>query len=84
AFQMVKKDWFDIIFMDIQMPVMDGFEASRAISNLYKGRQKPIIIAVTANVLGTDIEEYTSAGINEYISKPITKNSLWDVLSKFI
>ncbi len=84
AFQMVKKDWFDIVFMDIQMPVMDGFEASRAISNLYEGRQKPIIIAVTANVLGTDIEEYTSAGINEYISKPITKNSLWDVLSKFI
>ena len=84
AFQMAKQDWFDIIFMDIQMPVMDGFEASRAISRLYEGEKKPVIIAVTANVLGTDKEAYKKAGIDSFLSKPITKNSLWGVLSKYI
>lgn len=61
----------DIIFMDIQMPEMDGIEATRQIIAQW-GDQKPMIIAMTANGLQSDKEKYLAAGMDDYISKPIT------------
>ncbi len=84
AVQKVKSTWYDVILMDIQMPIMDGVEASELITEIYTGKKKPIIIAVTANALVTDQKRYKQAGINGYLSKPITKESLREALSKFI
>jgi CheY-like chemotaxis protein len=61
----------DIVFMDIQMPEMDGLEATRQIIEQW-GDQKPLIIAMTANALQSDKDKYLAAGMDDYISKPIT------------
>lgn len=84
AVQKVKESWYDVILMDIQMPVMGGFEASRKITEFFEGKKRPIIIAVTANAFVSDLENYEQAGFNGYISKPITKEALREALGKFI
>ncbi len=84
AVRMATADWYDVILMDIQMPLIDGLEASKLITKNYAGNKKPIIIAVTANAMVSDQKKYQRAGIDGYLSKPITKDSLKEVLSKFI
>ena len=73
-------DKYDIIFMDVQMPEMDGYEATRRIRALDapKARQIPII-AMTANVFKEDVEKSRAAGMNEHVGKPL---SFDDILSK--
>lgn len=77
AFDIVKTKNYDLIFMDIVMPIMDGNEATRLIRK--KGIKTPII-AMTANVISKDIAESLKTGMNAYITKPVTK----DRLRKFI
>jgi CheY-like chemotaxis protein len=62
---------FDIVFMDIQMPEMDGFEATKQIIAQW-GDKKPLIVAMTANALSTDKDRCLEAGMDDYISKPVT------------
>ncbi|MCX6239394.1 MAG: response regulator [Bacteroidia bacterium] len=62
---------FDIVFMDIQMPEMDGIEATRQIVTQW-GDQKPLIVAMTANALKSDKEKCLAAGMDDYICKPLT------------
>ncbi|MCL2704869.1 MAG: response regulator [Spirochaetaceae bacterium] len=78
-------DKFDIIMMDINMPVMDGIEATRQIRSLEtpKGKEVPII-AVTANVLPEDVTEYIKAGMNDYVSKPVDFDILVHMLYKYL
>jgi two-component system sensor histidine kinase BarA len=73
---------YDIIFMDAQMPVMDGIEATQEILEFEKEEEIPHtpIIAVTANVLKGDRERFLGAGMDDYISKPIKKEELLRVL----
>ena len=72
---------YDIILMDVQMPEMDGLEATRLIR---KGNIKqPIIIAMTANVLPEDKEACFNAGMDDYISKPIPVTELVKSLEKW-
>jgi CheY-like chemotaxis protein len=72
---------YDIIFMDLQMPEMDGYEASRRIRALDMPRASTIpIIAMTANVFREDIEKCLEAGMNGHISKPIDVNDVFSVL----
>ena len=61
---------YDLIFMDIQMPEMDGITATREIKSKLAGGQVPVIIAMTANAMSGVREEYLEAGMDDYISKP--------------
>ena len=86
AFEKRKNNHYDIVFMDIQMPVMDGVEATHAILNFEsKNSQKHIpIVALTANALKGDRERFLNEGLDEYVSKPIEMNELLYVLNKFL
>ena len=73
---------YDVIFMDIQMPEMDGLEATRIIRQEYLGPNPPYIIAFTARALPSDREKCIKAGMNDYLSKPFTIHDLKDALSR--
>ena len=72
---------FDLIFMDIHMPIMDGIEATPKITEL--GVETPII-AMTANVMIEDVELYKKIGMKDHIGKPFTSQLLWSVLLKYL
>jgi len=72
---------YDLVLMDVQMPEMDGLEATRSI-RLYPGRQ-PVIIALTANAMLGDKEECILAGMDDYISKPVRLDELMRLLKKW-
>jgi len=86
AFEKRKNKQYDLIFMDIQMPVMDGVEASHEIVNYETEEElKHIpIVALTANALDGDRERFISEGLDEYIPKPIETNELLFILKKFL
>jgi PAS domain S-box-containing protein len=71
----------DIILMDVSMPVMDGLEATRIIRSW--GQPQPAIIALTANAFDTDREVCLAAGMNEFVTKPISRTQLLEVLASF-
>ncbi len=73
-------DYYDVILMDIQMPVMNGYEATRAIRALEDARSKVRIIAVTANAFETDKENAKAAGMDGHVSKPLDVDALYNVL----
>jgi len=75
---------YDVIFMDAQMPIMDGIEATQEIIEFEKeeGLAHTPIVAVTANVLKGDRERFLGAGMDDYISKPIDMNELKRILEK--
>ena len=81
ALKMAGRKTFDIIFMDIQMPVMDGLEATRRIKKIYP--VQPYIIAMTANALQQDKERCLEAGMDDYISKPVKLEELVAILEKW-
>jgi CheY-like chemotaxis protein len=72
---------YDVVFMDVQMPEMDGFEATRIIRNSFKAEDQPRIIALTAHALKGDRERCLKAGMDDYISKPIQLEELRSKLS---
>jgi signal transduction histidine kinase/CheY-like chemotaxis protein len=76
-------DEYDAIFMDVRMPVMDGLEATRKIRALLRPDAKSIpIIAMTANVFTEDMDSCISAGMNDFLSKPIDTRKLFGILSE--
>lgn len=77
---------YDIVLMDVQMPVMDGFEATRIIRKPNSNVLNPdvIIIAMTAHALQGDREKCIEAGMNDYVSKPITPRALVEVLDRWL
>ncbi|MFD2943623.1 PAS domain S-box protein [Flavobacterium notoginsengisoli] len=83
AIQQFEKINPTIVFMDIQMPIMNGYETTRAIRNTKKGRDIPII-AVTAGAEKDERNKCISAGMDDYISKPIMKGSVEETLIKWL
>lgn len=82
ALEMVRQQKPDIIFMDCQMPVMDGIEATQELRKTYSKDQLPII-AVTANALSNDRERCFRAGMNDYLVKPVKSNTLQETLKNW-
>lgn len=82
AIEKLRSKKFDIILMDIQMPEMDGLEATQIIRNDLK-IQTPII-ALTANAFKTEIEKCKIIGMNDYVTKPFEENTLLKIISKYV
>lgn len=80
-----EENYYDAILMDIQMPIMDGYEATRAIRNLPRNDVKTLpIIAMTANALEEDKEAAIKHGMNAHVAKPIDTKVLMQVLEQFL
>lgn len=88
ALQMFEKspdDYYDMIFMDIQMPVMDGLQATRAIRELYrKDAVRVPIVAMSANAFVEDMKRSRRAGMNEHIAKPLNLEKLLGVMEHYL
>ncbi|MEP7279272.1 MAG: ATP-binding protein [Bacteroidota bacterium] len=83
ALQALQEQDFDLVLMDIQMPEMDGINATQCIRQLADSTKASIpIIALTANALKGDSERYLQAGMNDYLSKPFTEESLFNVIKR--
>ena len=86
AFEKRKNGEFDVIFMDIQMPVLDGIEATQEILDYEEDFEVPHIpiIALTANALKGDRERFMDAGMDEYTTKPLVRAELTSLLNHFL
>lgn len=81
AVEMVRRGEYDLIFMDCQMPVMDGYEATRRIRKQEPQEHRALIIALTANGLREDVERCLAAGMNSHLAKPVSLDALQKALS---
>ena len=80
----LQRKHYDLIFMDVMMPEMDGLEATRKILHLCPNLSSvPLIVAMTANAMSGDRELCLEAGMNDYISKPITPSAVRDVITQW-
>jgi CheY-like chemotaxis protein/nitrogen-specific signal transduction histidine kinase len=87
AFEMFESapDDYDIVFMDVQMPIMDGLESTKKIRNLDNGKGKNVpIIALTANVFKSDIEECIMVGMNGHLGKPFDISKIAEILRMYV
>jgi two-component system sensor histidine kinase/response regulator len=80
----VKEKNYDLILMDCQMPVMDGFQATRNIRNLGLPVSTIPVIAMTANAFQSDIDNCVNAGMNDHLAKPVFLRSLKSILEKWL
>lgn len=80
ALEKAQQETFDVIFMDIQMPEMDGIEAAA----LLRQHSAAPIIALTAHAITGDKEKYLALGFEGYLAKPITGESVENILRKFL
>ena len=71
AIEALRRTAFDVVFMDVQMPVMDGIEAARQIHKEWAPGQRPRIIALTAGVMADEIQTCKIAGMDDFLAKPI-------------
>nr|WP_320115800.1 response regulator [uncultured Desulfuromonas sp.] len=83
AVEMVKTTDYDLVLMDVQMPVMDGIEATRQIRQLFP-EKKLTIIAMTANVFTEDQQQCFDAGMDDFIAKPIDPDVLYQKLAHWL
>lgn len=82
AVESVERQEYDVVLMDVQMPEMDGLEASRLITNRSSPEARPWIIAMTANAMQGDREMCLAAGMDDYIAKPIRVSELVSALTR--
>ena len=82
--KLLRKDSYDLVFMDIQMPVMNGYEATAAIRSLPGEKGKLPIVAMTANAFAEDVQLAKNTGMNGHIAKPLDMNKLNDVLENWL
>ncbi|MCB1538792.1 MAG: response regulator [Rhodospirillales bacterium] len=85
ALNAVRANTYDLIFMDCQMPEMDGFQATRTIRAENPNRAlKPVIVAITADAMSGDREKCLTAGMNDYLNKPFTAEQIALILKKWL
>lgn len=83
-FQQSNHKTYDLILMDIMMPVMDGITATKELKKLWSGKNQTPILALTANALEDQVQEYYKAGVDGYISKPIRGEELYTEISRVL
>ena len=83
AISALRQHSYDFVFMDVQMPEMDGFEATRKICQEWSDCSRPWIVATTAHAMQGDREECLNAGMNDYISKPIRIQAVAQAFYKY-
>ena len=81
---MAQQEPFDLIFLDIQMPEMDGYETAIAIRNSNNPNRETPLVALTANALISSKEQAIKAGMDDYVSKPFNPEQLYAVMSKHV
>ncbi|MGD8206447.1 MAG: response regulator [Thiohalocapsa sp.] len=84
AVEAVRSLPYDLVFMDIEMPEMDGLEATRRIRKLDDARRDTPIVALTANVLPDSRERFIAAGMNDYVSKPANREQLAETVHRWV
>ena len=84
ALETLKKEWIDVVFADINMPVMDGMECTRNIRAMTDPEKARIpIIAITGNAQNYSIAEFKEAGIDDYLPKPLNFDVLVETVKKY-
>ena len=81
AFEAIERKAYDVVLMDVQMPEMDGLQASRRITAKWPAHERPRIVAMTANAMQGDREECLAAGMDDYVTKPIRVDALVQALN---
>jgi signal transduction histidine kinase/DNA-binding NarL/FixJ family response regulator len=85
AIEKARRDQYDLVLMDLQMPVMDGYTATQKIREIENGRyEKTPILAITASVLMEVKDKIHQHSMQDFISKPFTPKGLWDHVSKYL
>ena len=85
AIEVYKENDVDLIFMDIQMPILNGYEATQAIRNLENASERHTpIIALTAGILNNERQKCLEAGLDDYTSKPMNKNTIAKILVQWL
>ena len=83
AVEAINNKKYGLVFMDMLMPVMDGIEATRQIVQQHPPEKRPVIIALTANVMKDDIELCVKAGMNDYLAKPLEIDKMISIINKW-
>lgn len=83
-FEEAETGFYDMVLMDLRMPIMDGYEAAKAIRGLERQDKNLPIIAMTANAFSSDIQQCLDCGMNAHIAKPIDVKELLRILHKFL
>ena len=85
AIQLFRKNRYDIVFMDCQMPLMDGFEATRAIRAAEgKGSERTPVIALTANAMTEEHDRCMASGMDDFLTKPISQPRIFAALNRWV
>ncbi|NEQ76643.1 MAG: response regulator [Okeania sp. SIO2C9] len=84
ALEALRRQHYDLVFMDVRMPEMDGLEATKRICQIFSEVKRPWIVAMTAHAMRGDREECLEAGMNDYISKPVRVEALVEALNNYI
>jgi CheY-like chemotaxis protein len=84
ALEAVHRQRYDVVLMDVQMPEMDGLEAARRITSGFDARERPRLVALTANVLTGDKQACLEAGMDDYLAKPLDLVHLRDALLRCV
>jgi CheY-like chemotaxis protein len=84
AVESVGRQTYDVVLMDVQMPEMDGLEASKRITARWSPAERPRIVAMTANAMQGDRELCLKAGMDDYLTKPIRVDQLVEALHNVV
>ena len=84
AVESVRRQVYDVVLMDVQMPEMDGLDAARAICARYAAAERPRIIAMTANAMQGDRDLCLAAGMDDYLTKPVSIAGIDRVLTALV